>query len=511
MNATPLPTPPSFNAWTAGLILLALAGNIAAWLSLPLLPDEAYYWLWSQRLEWSYFDHPPLVAWMIRPFTELFGSTAWAVRLPAVVSWFAGAIGAYALSSRIYDSRRAGALAVLVWSSLPIVQAGFHIVTPDTPMIIFGWVAYYFAYRAVAEDKGSFWLVAGAAAGLAMLGKYPGVLIPAALFLALLVNSAGRRRLRGPWPWLGVLAAAAAFAPVVWWNYRHDWVSFAFQFGHGVRQSVEENPLEMFLMFFGGQLAVVMPWTWFAMAWASVRSRNYGMAEWPWAASWGYHLLLIGFWLPLLLFGLAGLTAKSHPNWPVLAYIPGTVLLAGALNHWIYPHWRNSSRKWLIAIIVFAALIPLAVLNLVRFPQWVQKAGLDIPAQRTQLSQGYGWDQVEQELRGLLENRPRDCVIIGDRLQTASMIAFRLNSPMRVTAASDTRTNQFHLWERETPIEPSRLCLLVAQYDEEGRAPAKVDLGPQGRWKRARLLEVHNPDLSVRWYGFFVPEKSATR
>ena len=28
------------------------------------LPDEAYYWLWSNRVALSYFDHPPLLAWV---------------------------------------------------------------------------------------------------------------------------------------------------------------------------------------------------------------------------------------------------------------------------------------------------------------------------------------------------------------------------------------------------------------------------------------------------------------
>ena len=28
------------------------------------LPDEAYYWLWSKNRALSYFDHPPLAAWL---------------------------------------------------------------------------------------------------------------------------------------------------------------------------------------------------------------------------------------------------------------------------------------------------------------------------------------------------------------------------------------------------------------------------------------------------------------
>src|SRR5512139_3734300 len=50
---------------------------------LALSPQEAYYWTWSRRLDLSYFDHPPLVAWTIRAATELFGSSERAIRLAA--------------------------------------------------------------------------------------------------------------------------------------------------------------------------------------------------------------------------------------------------------------------------------------------------------------------------------------------------------------------------------------------------------------------------------------------
>ena len=47
---------------------------------LPLGNGEAYYYSWSRFLDWSYYDHPPLVAWMVR-VTTLFGS----LQAPAAV------------------------------------------------------------------------------------------------------------------------------------------------------------------------------------------------------------------------------------------------------------------------------------------------------------------------------------------------------------------------------------------------------------------------------------------
>ena len=37
-----------------------------------LIFDEAYYWYYSQNLDWGYFDHPPMVAWLIKASSYFF-------------------------------------------------------------------------------------------------------------------------------------------------------------------------------------------------------------------------------------------------------------------------------------------------------------------------------------------------------------------------------------------------------------------------------------------------------
>src|SRR6201984_3931988 len=54
------------------------------WLALQpadLFPDEAQYWVWSQKLTLGYYSKPPLVAWLIALTTGLFGDSEVAVRL----------------------------------------------------------------------------------------------------------------------------------------------------------------------------------------------------------------------------------------------------------------------------------------------------------------------------------------------------------------------------------------------------------------------------------------------
>ena len=68
------------NLWLAALLGLTVLRLILA-ATLPVAPDEAYYWLWSQHLQPGYYDHPPMVALFIRIGTALFGATPFGIRL----------------------------------------------------------------------------------------------------------------------------------------------------------------------------------------------------------------------------------------------------------------------------------------------------------------------------------------------------------------------------------------------------------------------------------------------
>lgn len=484
--------------------VLALAGSAAGWLAIGALPDEAYYWVWSQRLQAGYYDHPPLIAWLIWPFATVFDSAVWAIRMPAVLSWAVGAVVGYRLTARVFSSRRAGALAVLVWSTLPAVQIGFHIVTPDAALIIFTWFTYALVQRALTRRSAGWWLVAGFCGGLTVLGKYTGALVPIGILLALLLSREGRRMLGRGGPWLAAASSLVAFAPVVLWNWRNDWISFAFQFGHGVKSAPAGDPWLLLAAFVAGQLAVAMPWTWLAMAWTALRAKAVPATQ----PATVRHLLQVGFWLPLLVFGAAGMTTEGHPNWPITAYVPGTVLLAGALERWLWPRHRLDERLRAGAalLLVLLALVPVALVNLLRFPDWVAKSGVELPPQRTQLSQSYGWDRVGEALERQLAGDPA-CIVLGDRLQTASMLGLLLNDARRVGVPMTTRTNQFHLWQQFAA--PENACLYVEQFDQREEVTDSASLGALGQWPRARLLRVDNPDLTSRWFGFYVPPKKA--
>jgi 4-amino-4-deoxy-L-arabinose transferase-like glycosyltransferase len=232
MDASPHSSAPRWRPGT--LAFVAVAASLALHILLSglvsLSPQEAYYWQYARHLDLSYYDHPPLAAWTIRATTAIFGQGERAVRLAAAVHAALFALFFFLAGRRLFGAR-AALVALLTALVTPLFAAGQTVITPDAPLLA-GWAAaLYFTVRALDEDRGAWLLAAGAAVGVAALGKYTGWLLVPQIFLALLLEPRGRRMLVRPWPWLALGLAAAIFSPVLVWNARHGWVSFGFQLG----------------------------------------------------------------------------------------------------------------------------------------------------------------------------------------------------------------------------------------------------------------------------------------
>ena len=48
--------------------------------------DESYYWVYSKYLDWGYFDHPPMIAMLVKMGTVIFPKELGIRLLPAILS-----------------------------------------------------------------------------------------------------------------------------------------------------------------------------------------------------------------------------------------------------------------------------------------------------------------------------------------------------------------------------------------------------------------------------------------
>ena len=282
----------------------------------PLLPQEAYYWSWSRHLAGSYFDHPPLASWMIALSTGVFGSTVFGIK-SAAVAW---SLGWNLLWLRLildmYGDRRLAFWSLLALNLTLVYEAYGIGPTPDGPLL-FGWVGTIWAvWHASAGGRARWWLLAGAFAGLGMLGKYSAVLLLLVVLLYLATSPAQRHWLRRPGPYLALLIATAMFAPVLLWNAEHQWVSFAFQSSKRVGEMDAFKP-RYFVVLLATQFLLVTPWLFglsLAALWRTAREAVAGTADER------TRLLLFSAAVPLLLFTAVSFRSLVKVNWLAPAY-----------------------------------------------------------------------------------------------------------------------------------------------------------------------------------------------
>lgn len=400
---------PSWARWLG--ILTALRIVVGAFV--PLVPEEAYHWNYARHLDWSYYDHPPMIAWLIALGRLVFGDTPLGVRLvPALFSAGTAALVAR-MARRLYGD--AGAVwSVILFMLSPILFIASGTGFPDCPGVLFWALGLTLAWRTLETGRGAFWLATGATLGLGMLSKYTTAFLGLSILLFLVFSPGHRRWLAGPWPYLGALVALAVFGPVLYWNWTHGWVSFRMQSVDRFEQAKGLNPLwaAKFLgQQWGGTLPLTIPLAALALR-KGFRSGRWEERFLSWAAA------------PMIAFFFAlSWTRGIHLMWPMPAFLSLTVLMAGlvARGEGRIARFYGRARPWLIggaATGLLAAGLHAAFFlpGLSPFP------GL------------YGWDSVARRARELRTQLPSDgfYVGVGRKYTCASQLAFHLNAPDEV-------------------------------------------------------------------------------
>jgi 4-amino-4-deoxy-L-arabinose transferase-like glycosyltransferase len=307
----------------AAVLALLTGVRLVLAAALPLVPDEAYYWVWSRAPAAGYFDHPPMIALWIRAGTAIAGDNALGIRLFGPVAAAVASFLLWDAADRLVRSRNAGIVAVLLLNATVLVGAGAILATPDSPLLFFWAAAIWAMARVVAGDSGWWWGAVGLVVGLALSSKYTAALL--AVGIALWLMTAGRAWLRRGEPYLGAVVALGVFAPVLWWNADHHWVSFARQGGR-TRVWVPDRALRFLGELLLGQVALVTPLV-FLLCAAGLASA--ARAAWTRRDSAMTLLAILGL-LPALVFVEHALGDRVQANWPAIVY-PSAAIAAAAL------------------------------------------------------------------------------------------------------------------------------------------------------------------------------------
>src|SRR3954464_15024108 len=153
------------------VLALGVLGLVAAAYT-PLTFDEAYYWTWSKHLAGGYYDHPPMVAVLIRLGTLIAGDTELGVRLVSILLALPMSFAVYRTAELLFGGRRVASTATILLNATMMAAVGTLIVTPDAPLLVASSLVLYALANVLATGRGVWWLAVGAAVGAALLSKY---------------------------------------------------------------------------------------------------------------------------------------------------------------------------------------------------------------------------------------------------------------------------------------------------------------------------------------------------
>jgi hypothetical protein len=385
--------------------------------------DSYYYWEWGRHLDWSYYDGAPMIAYLIRLSTTIFGDTFFALSLVGIVCSALTCIIIYHTARR-FLSKQASGIATALWSFAPLVTMDLlKQTTYDNPLTLFWALTLYFAVRYIQTKETKSLYALGASAGLLLLSKYTGVILLLGLFI-FFIATPYRAIFKKSHVYLAVFLSLVIFSPVLVWNYQHDWLSFTYQLTtHKLKHTVFSV-----LHIFKVGLVNVLPALNFMLippllCW--IYRQNIRLKEHQWVV-----LLCQVIGATFLCFYLLAAGKTAIRAYWLTPYLLTSALLAGFL------YQMGNYRRWLEGLCWVYGVVSLVVM----------------------LNNSYLWNVTSQEkfiyyplVQQFNKDYPkRPETILTSGWFEARMLFFLNDHPQVFTIGCGTDENQYGLWSRGT-------------------------------------------------------------
>ena len=457
-------------------------------------PDEAYYWLWGQHLDWSYFDHPPFHAWIQGMFAAVLGRSHFVLRLPTVIStglllWLYGRI-----CGQLYarQANHAFWLTVLLVLTSPLLFLFLAMAWHDHWLIVFGTAASYCLIRFLSSDRldNYLWLYgAGVLIGLAALCKYVALFLGLGFLAAIASDARWRSLLKNGHLYGAVAIAGLMTTPIFWWNAQHDFASFQFYLGRSV-QTAEPAAIQWFgpigflllsILIFGPihtgvliKTALQAPATYFGTTYRRVAFVVFGVST--------------------LCLAVLSLRAPVLYYWNILAYPLLLPLMAGIfLNP--YRSADLMHRRWLkgaAGLGVVVATLLLVHYSLVPLSALLDEAG----DEDTRML--YGWSQVAERIQQQVAMFSTPPLLFTTDYRSAAALAYVLKDASVLSISG--RIDQFDFWYEAEALDGQDAVLVGDRWHP---------ICPTHRAMFARTEAVETVDVSR--FGVFIKQYTLVR
>jgi hypothetical protein len=379
--------------------------------SVELGNDEVYYWTYSQYLQANYFEHPPMVAFLVRLFTfnltleqfEIF------VRLGSIICCAFATFFMYKTAALVH-SEKAGFIAALLYNTSlygSIITGVF--VLPDSPQMLFWTASLYLLARIYMSNNASYrlWILFGIASGLATLSKLHGMFLWSGVILFAIINR--RIWLRSTHIYISLLTFSIFLLPVIWWNIKYDFITYRFHSAR-LKGSLHEFQIDNLLREISGQVFYNNPFNFVITVIALVALFR------KWNREYNTFLqLLVYISLPMILVLIfISIFNATRPHWSGPAYVTLIVLAAAGYAVKQKPN-IPSPVKWSLGFYLFIVIAGITIINF--YPGTSgNKSRMNTLGEGDFTLNMYGWKQARPHMDSLIQDDSKHGLMSKDAL-----------------------------------------------------------------------------------------------
>jgi 4-amino-4-deoxy-L-arabinose transferase-like glycosyltransferase len=433
-----------------------------------IMPQDAYYDFYAQHLDLSYYDHPPMIAYLLKLFTSIFGKKVFVLKLADTTITLLTVFAFYRLAKKFLSENKARIATALLISTLMISILSL-ISTPDVPLMLCWTLSLDFLYEAIWNKKNIYWLWAGILTGISFDSKYTALFLIIGLIGFLLIARPYRYLLISRWILLYLLCFAITILPVVIWNVRNKFASFKFQSEGRVKEGVQFDP-GGFAGVVGHQSAILLPILFFFLLYFIYRMTvKYGFRFTRIPVD---QLFLLSFFIPLFLGFLSiSFIYWVKINWMMPAYITGII--------WVGRFWN---KKWLRYQLIFSIIFHLVMAVEIIF--YVVPIRSD--------DTWFGWKEFSDKVETMRKQYPDAFIFSSDDYKTSAVLNFFLDEMVYSKNIVGQRALQFDFIGTDLKVL-------------NGRDAIFIDSNP-----RFDHLENENENIPRFYYAYFdriLPQK----
>lgn len=391
-----------------------------------LLDDEAYYWKYSTQLDWGYFDHPPMIALMIKLGFSIFKSEL-GVRLVAV---FLNIFSIYFIEKLTQPNDKK--LFYTIISSVFLLQLIGFLAVPDNPLLFFSILFYFALKRYLESDNLLNSIFLALCVSMLLYSKYHGVLL---VFFCLLPNF---QLLKKQSFWIVATIATILYAPHIFWQIKMGLPSLKYHF---FERSTEPYEIWNTITYLFTLPFVFGPFIGFFLIYSLFFFHPKNSFE---------KTVKVSAITTFVFFLMMTIKDSVEGNWTIIALFP--LIFTG----YRYAEIKPKLRKIIYIIFPFTLLIIFFVrLNLV----WNF-----MPKSFNFKTEFYNNAIWAEKIEKIAKNNP---VAFMNSYQKASKYEFYSGNPSFSLNNAMGRKNQYTIWDSEQKYQGKTVCLIL-NYCVEG-------------------------------------------